>query len=274
MTNTLPAPAVRRTQRSTLSVCVAGAGAIGQAVADALSTNRVPGATLTAVLTSRSSTDDVDRAIDASDVIVEATTVAAARSLVPRVTRRGKDIVVCSSGVLAEYDTADDLRGGTGRVLLPTGALGGFDILSAAARAGTCDARVRHTTIKRPSALGVDEPLTAPREIFTGSAREAALAFPRTSNSSVALALATIGLDRVEVVVVADPDATNTRHIVEWNSPVGNYELTFINAVDPTSGGRTSAITAWSVTAVVAALLQGVGSGAVVLDSNLSPVAG
>ncbi|MCD2114804.1 DUF108 domain-containing protein [Rhodococcus rhodochrous] len=87
-------------------------------------------------------------------------------------------------------------------------------------------------------------------------------------------ALATIGLDRVEVVVDADPDATNTRHIVAWNSPIGDYELTFTNAVDPPLGGRTSAITAWSVTAVVAALLQGVGSGAVVFDANLSPVAG
>ncbi len=88
------------------------------------------------------------------------------------------------------------------------------------------------------------------------------------------LASATIVLDRVEVIVVADPDATNIRHAIEWSSPVGNYQLTSTNAVDPTSGGRTSAITAWSVTAVVAALLQGVGSGAVVFDANLSPVAG
>ncbi|MFX1757338.1 hypothetical protein [Rhodococcus sp. As11] len=46
------------------------------------------------------------------------------------------------------------------------------------------------------------------------------------------------------------------------------------NAIDPTLGGRTSAITAWSVTAVGAALLQSVDSDAVVLVSNLSPVAG
>lgn len=243
-----------------------GAGAIGTTVIDALKDGAVPGASLHTILRSRSTSDEIDTAIAASDVVVEATTVEAARHLVPRITRAGKDVVACSCGVFAEEAAAAEIEtSGPGRVLLPAGALGGFDILAAAARAGTDGARVEHTTIKTPRALDIDEVLSAPREVFRGTAREAALTYPRTSNSSVALAMATLGLDRVEVVVVADPNATNTRHIVKWESPVGNYELAFENVIDVDSPGRTSAITAWSVVETLTALTQGVGPGTVVV---------
>lgn len=81
----------------------------------------------------------------------------------------------------------------------------------------------------------------------------------------MALALATLGLDRTEVVVVADPDVERTRHIVEWRSPLGSYDLRFENALDPDSGGRTSAITAWSVIQALSGLMAGAGPGVVVL---------
>ncbi|TWH37959.1 aspartate dehydrogenase [Rhodococcus rhodochrous J38] len=257
-------------------MCVVGTGAIGQTVIDALRDDVVPHVSLAAVLNSRSSPEKTSAAFDTADIVVEAATVDAARTLLPEVVRRGKDVIVCSCGVFAErgFDV-ESFSSGPGRVLLPTGAIGGFDVLAAATRAGSRDARLTHTTIKRPGALGIEERLDAERldaerldaerTVFQGSAREAALAFPRTSNSSVALALATLGLDRVEVVVVADPAAANTRHVVEWESPLGRYELTFENAIDPASSGRTSAITAWSVIEVLAALSLGIGPGAVAL---------
>jgi aspartate dehydrogenase len=248
------------------AVVVAGTGAIGRAVAGTLADRGVPGCTLVATLSSRSTPDEVDAALDAADVLVEATTVEAARTVVPRAVARGVDVVVCSCGLLARPEVVDQLVLGPGRVVLPPGALGGFDVLTAATRAGAAEARVRHTTVKRPAALGIVEELVRPVEIFRGTAREAALAFPRTSNSSVALAFATVGLDRVEVVVVADPGAELTRHVVSFSSPVGDYELSFVNAVDSGSGGRTSRITAWSVRETLAGLAAGVGPGAVVLS--------
>jgi aspartate dehydrogenase len=247
------------------AVVVAGTGAIGAAVAEALASGGVAGCSLVATLGSRSLDREVDAALAAADVLVEATTVEAARDLVPRAVARGVDVVVCSCGVLAAAGVVDRLVPGPGRVVLPAGALGGFDVLAAATRAGAEEARVRHTTTKRPGSLGVAESLDAPVEVFRGTAREAALAFPRTSNSSVALAFATVGLDRVEVVVVADPRAEKTRHVVTFTSPVGDYEFVFANAVDGASGGRTSRITAWSVRETLAGLAAGVGPGAVVL---------
>jgi aspartate dehydrogenase len=249
------------------AVAVAGTGVIGRAVADALRGGKVPGCTLVATLGSRTPEDEVDAALARAAVLVEATTVEAARTVVPRAVASGLDVVVCSCGVLAEPGVVERLVRGPGRVVLPAGAIGGFDVLTAATRAaGTDQARVRHTVTKRPGALGVAGPLAAAVEVFRGSAREAALAFPRTSNSSVALAFATVGLDRVEVVVRADPDVDVTRHHVSFSSPVGDYELSFANAVDTASGGRTSRITAWSVRETLAGLAAGVGPGAVVLS--------
>ena len=254
-----------------LVVAVIGAGAIGGAVIEALERGDVPGAGLGDVLRSRSTDEEITDAIEAADVVVEAGSVEAAEEFIPRVTAAGRDMVVCSCGVFARHPDPRELlaRGpGSGRVLVPAGAVGGLDILSAAALAGTDDAHLRHHTIKSPAALDVDEQLTERREVFRGSAREAALAFPLTSNASVALALATLGLDRTEVVVVADPEVRRTRHVVEWVSPLGRYELQFENAVDPDSGGRTSAITAWSVAEVLASLTAGAGPGVVVLGQN------
>lgn len=254
-----------------LVVAVIGAGAIGGAVIEALERGDVPGAGLGDVLRSRSTDEEITDAIEAADVVVEASSVDAAEEFIPRVTAAGTDMIVCSCGVFARHsDPRDLLAGGSGagRVLVPAGAIGGLDILSAAALAGSDDAHLRHFTIKSPAALNVEEQLTERREVFRGSAREAALAFPLTSNASVALALATLGLDRTEVIVVADPAVRRTRHVVEWESPMGRYELQFENSVDPDSGGRTSAITAWSVVEVLASLTAGAGPGVIVLSNN------
>ncbi|KAA0919987.1 DUF108 domain-containing protein [Dietzia sp. ANT_WB102] len=248
-----------------------GAGAIGGAVIEALEQGAVPGVRLGAVLRSRSTDEEITDAIGAADVVVEASSVEAAEEYIPRVTAAGKDMIVCSCGVFARHKDPRELlaRGpSAGRVLVPAGAIGGLDVLSAAARAGTDDAHLRHYTIKSPAALNVEEHLTQRREVFRGSARQAALEFPLTSNASVALALATLGLDRTEVIVVADPEVQRTRHVVEWESPVGDYELQFENSVDPDSGGRTSAITAWSVAEVLVSLAAGAGPGVVVLGAD------
>lgn len=254
-----------------LQVAVIGAGAIGGAVIDALDNGAVSGARLGAVLRSRSTDQEVSDAIEGADVVVEASSVEAAAKYIPRVTASGTDIIVCSCGVFAGQEDPRELISrvpDAGRVLVPAGAVGGLDVLSAASRAGTDSAHLRHYTIKGPAALDVEEQIAEPREVFRGSAREAALEFPLTSNASVALALATIGLDRTEVIVIADPQVQRTRHIVEWESPMGRYELQFENSLDPDSGGRTSAITAWSVAEVLASLVFGAGPGVVVLAGS------
>ncbi len=245
------------------AVTVVGTGAIGGAVAEMLREGRLPGCSLWAAVDSRSPADEVHGAIEAADVVVEATCITAAAGLVQVAVPAGTDIVLCSAGALAGPAPAG-LRTGPGRILLPTGAIGGLDLLSAAARAAGPDATVTHTTIKRPAALDLGELAGDPIEVFRGSARQAILRYPRTANSSATLALATVGLERLEVVVVADPAATDTVHRISWTSPIGEYQFEIRNAVSELSSGRTSLITAWSVVHTIAGLHAGFGAGVLV----------
>lgn len=59
---------------------------------------------------------------------------------------------------------------------------------------------------RKPHAAFPDEPLTPgeTRIVSSGSAREAAIAFPRNSNIAAAVALAGLGFDNTRVTVVAD----------------------------------------------------------------------
>lgn len=246
------------------AVTVVGTGTIGGMVASALAAGEVTGCTLVAAVSSADAAEQLPAAVVASDVVVEAASAACARDLIPLVVSLGKDVVVCSCGVFADPEFTATTTG-TGRVLLPAGAIGGFDLLTAAVRADPAHAVVQHMMAKRPSALGESQDTDGPVEVFRGSARQAALRYPRTSNASVALALATVGLDRLEVVVLADPGAAETRHTVWCSSPVGTYEFSIHNTVDAGSGGRTSAITAWSVLETLVGLHRGVGPGVVVL---------
>ncbi|MEO3857951.1 aspartate dehydrogenase domain-containing protein [Acrocarpospora sp. B8E8] len=64
---------------------------------------------------------------------------------------------------------------------------------------------------------------------------------------AVTLGLATTGIDRVRVVVTADPAARRTRHEITARTAVGEYRFALVNDTLAASRGRTSAITVWSV---------------------------
>lgn len=232
----------------TWRIAVAGAGTIGARVASELDGGRVPGCELVAVLDSSSSDAMTGEALRAADLLVEASTTAAARVLLPA---RSTPVCRSWSAPAACSPTARSSRtcGGGARSSAP---------MSWCRR----DRRPRHPGRGVPGGgrgdgaahhhQGSGSPRRTHRPARTrrGLPRLGAgggLAFPRTSNSSVALALATAGLDAVEVVVVADPGATSTRHRIELWSSVGRYDFAIDNSVSPSSGGRTSEITAWSV---------------------------
>ncbi|HEY8546467.1 MAG TPA: aspartate dehydrogenase domain-containing protein, partial [Acidimicrobiales bacterium] len=141
-----------------------------------------------------------------------------------------------------------------GRVLLSTGAIGGLDLLRAAALMGPVHS-VRLTTAKRPEALErpwmtdverrrlheADGPVT----VFTGTARDAVRRFPESANVAATLALATTGLDATWVELVARAGAARVQHRIEVEADAGRYELTVENT--PSANPRTSAVTAYAV---------------------------
>jgi aspartate dehydrogenase len=165
--------------------------------------------------------------------------------------RSGRDLIIVSVGALAGPGVYDEIvaaaRAGNAQARIVSGAIGGLDALAAAALAGLT--RVTHTTRKPArTLLAVDEAasLTGPREVFRGTAREAALRFPESVNVAAAVSFAGLGLDRTEVRVVADPALTRNQHHVEAEGAFGALRVEIDNVPTP-SNPRTARLAALSV---------------------------
>ncbi len=237
-----------------------GCGAIGSVVARELSQGAVDGAELSAVfdlvVDHPLRVDDRESLLARSDVVVEAAGHGALREHGVAVRKAGTDLLVVSIGALADEDLESRLRQAEGgRLLLCTGAIGGFDILRAAMLFGPLE-EVAITSTKPAGALSrpwMDESVkgalaggSEPVTVFDGPAREACAFFPESANVTATLSLATVGFDQVRVRMVGDPAATRVRHVVTASGVAGTYELSFENAPSP-DNPRTSAVTAYSV---------------------------
>jgi len=121
------------------------------------------------------------------------------------------------------------------QIVVPPGALGGMDALTAASAVRIDE--VVHSIVKPPHAwrgtgaetlLDLDA-LTQQEIFFSGTAREAADAFPQNANVAVISALAGIGLDRTRVELVADPGVSRNSHRLSASGAFGRMEMLFEN---------------------------------------------
>lgn len=211
----------------------------------------------------------IDEAIARAELIVECAGVAAVREHGPAVIAAGRTLLLASIGSLVDPDTCRALEAGPGVLHRTSGAIGGLDLIGAAAQAGGIDHARITTTKSAPSFLQPwmtsDEAhrlrhLTEPETLFDGTPVEAIERFPANVNVAVALASAVRGLGtmaeglaRVRVRVVADPDATASVHLIEASGSSGDYRFEIANRPSPRNP-RTSALTAQSLAAEVRAL--------------------
>lgn len=188
-------------------------------------------------------------------LVVECAGQGAVRSLAADILAAGIDLVVISTGALAEPDLFRRLlsaaaRAGS-RILIPAGAIAGLDGLGALKRAGLT--KVVYTSIKPPGAwIGTRAErllnLAALRErtiIFEGSAGEAALHYPRNANLAATVALAGLGFEETMVCLVADPTAQEITGVIEAESVVGTMRL--VMSGPASANTKTSASTAYSI---------------------------
>jgi len=249
-----------------------GLGAIGGAVAEAWAEQSLPEDRLCAIL---ARPGQLGRATDPAtlvtacadafldhrlDVVIEAAGHAAVAEHGEQVLARGCDLHVLSVGALADDAlrarlAAAAARGGS-RVVVPAGALAGFDGLASLRLAGL--ESVTYTSVKpvaawRGTAADTDgrlDGLSAADVIFEGSARAAARAFPRNANLAAAVALAGAGFDETYVVLIADPSATANTGRIRAVSKLGRLELSL--ASDAFDGNpKSSRITAMSAIAAL-----------------------
>jgi len=181
----------------------------------------------------------------------------ALRSYGEAVVRGGTDLLTVSSGAFSDPVLEQGLRAaqaapGSGRVRIATGGILGIDGL-AAARHGGLD-RVSYRGVKPARAwrgtpaeqlLDLDA-LTEATVFYRGSARESAARYPANANVTATIALAGIGFEKTEVVLVADPAATGISHEIAFAGGFGEARIE-IRGRPSAANPRTSVLTGLSV---------------------------
>src|SRR5690606_463696 len=123
------------------------------------------------------------------DIVVEASTKEAAALYLEDVVAYKKDLVVSSIGVFKDAGFLERVRTLTERertqIFLPSGAIGGLDVLQSARATGGLE-RVELTTRKSPASLGMEA--VEERVLFEGSAFDAVEKFPKNVNVALVLA--------------------------------------------------------------------------------------
>jgi aspartate dehydrogenase len=258
-----------KVSRTDLRVAVAGLGAIGTSVVEALDRG-IDGLVLAAVsaqnpekhrsrlasLSRMPAVLSIEALSDVADIVVECAPSKLVRSIVAPFLASGKTAVVLSAGALLDHEDLVELaKQNGGQIVVPTGALIGLDAVTAAA-AGKIHS-VRMVTRKPVRGLAgapyiVEnnieiEGITEPLRIFEGTAREAAKGFPANLNVAVALSLAGIGPDRTKLEIWADPALTRNTHRIDVDSDSARFSMSIENI--PSENPKTGLITALSVIA-------------------------
>lgn len=239
--------------QSTLKVAIIGLGAIGGHVANCIAKGEGGNAKLVSLLCRNKEkyleinahqseafksliTDDISALFDAQpDIVIEAAGQASLSQYGTAILSKGIDLLVSSIGlftsdeILKEFTTTAERSGA--QMLLSAGALPALDWMSASSLSEVSKACItqekpviswQNTHAEKLVDLNA---ITEPTCFFEGTAREAANIFPKSSNISAMLALATVGLDNTQVRLVADPisDIMNTH--IEFDSAVGKLQL-------------------------------------------------
>jgi aspartate dehydrogenase len=259
----------------TLSVGIAGLGAIGGTVAAALAAG-IPGLSLAAIAVRDQAKAEswlaarhiaapiVPLAALASrcDVVVECLPPSRFAEIAEATIEAGKILVPLSVGaLLAHPELSERARTSGARILVPTGALIGLDAVRAAAEGKIRS--VRMVTRKPPQGLAGApylvannislDGLTEPLKVFEGSARDGAKGFPANVNVAAALSLAGIGPDRTRLEIWADPGVTRNMHMIEVDAESARFSMSIEN-IPSAENPRTGQITGLSVLALLRSL--------------------
>ena len=199
----------------------------------------------------------VDDLPDDIDVMIDCAGSGALVSHGPGILRRGIDLITVSLAALADEEAYANLRdaalqGGV-RLYLASGAIGALDCLRAAS-AGQLK-QVTYTGRKPPrgwvgspaeNVLDLENLTSGSRIHFDGTARQAALSYPRNANVAAAVALAGLGFDATKARLIADADLSANVHEIEASGDFGRFQFRIWGNSLP-DNPRSSALAAMSV---------------------------
>lgn len=201
-------------------------------------------------------TDAMDALRLDPDLIVECAGQGAVIDFGEEILSAGCDLMIIAIGALADDSLRERLvdaaRGTGAQITLPAGAIAGIDGL-AALKLGGLD-HVRYVSTKPPVAWkgtpaddSFDlEGMTERTVLFSGSARQAALGYPKNANIAAIVALAGVGLDETAVDLVADPAVSGNTGRIEAKGQFGDLTVELSGHAAP-DNPKTSASTALSI---------------------------
>ncbi len=256
-------------------VALGGLGAIGLKVARALD-DGIPGLTLTAV-SANNREAAAERVADfktpppvvglgdlagLADVVIECAPAAVFDAIAESAIEAGKIFMPLSCAALLSRPHLEKRAAETGaRIIVPTGALVGFDAVRGAAEGGINSVTMK--TEKPPKSVkdapylaehGIDvSNLTEPLQIFKGSARDAAVGFPANVNVAAALSMAGIGPDETTIEIWADPDQPRNKHTITVDATSTRFTMV-IEGIPTPDNPATGLLTPLSVIATLRGL--------------------
>ncbi|MFN7169671.1 MAG: aspartate dehydrogenase [Candidatus Omnitrophota bacterium] len=208
----------------------------------------------------------INKLIWHSHLVIECASVEAVKNIAPQVIKQNRDILVMSVGGLLNIPEVFELAQKNKRkIYIPSGAIGGIDVLRAASMAKINS--VTLTTRKAPRSFA-DSPYIKEKGIdlskidgevllFEGSAEEALKWFPQNINVSATLTLAGIGAQHTLVRIVASPFSTRNIHEIELEGNFGKFTARVENFPMP-ENPKTSYLAALSAIAALENILGNV----------------
>jgi len=196
------------------------------------------------------------------DLIIEAASQEAVRTLIPNVLEAKKNVMIMSTGALVDETLLQEIKDLANKnnlkVYLPSGAILGLDGIKSA-NIGKIES-VTIKTRKPPKSLKgapffeknpVDlEQIKNPTIIYEGPAKEAVKLFPANVNVAASLSLAGIGPEKTKVQIIVDPNIKSNIHEIVAEGSFGTIKTRAENVPSP-DNPRTSYLAALSAVATL-----------------------
>jgi|SRR5690625_104901 len=181
------------------------------------------------------------------DIVVEVANVEAVRTILPTAIQQ-KDVMIISIGALADeaflQQVTELAQKHNHSVYLPSGAIGGLDLLQNA-QALRKVKQVSLTT-RKPAHTLIDQVVDEEVVIFEGKAKDAIKKFPKNINVSIVLSLAGIGINQTKVTIIADPHVEKNIHEITIKGDFGSATFSVSNNPLP-ENPKTSYLAAMSI---------------------------
>jgi aspartate dehydrogenase len=202
------------------------------------------------------------------DLILEAASQEAVRTLILKALRAKKNVMIMSTGALVDEKLFQEIKGladkNNLKVYLPSGAIVGLDGIKSASNGID---RVTLKTTKPPESLegapffekhhvNLSE-IKEPTIIYEGPAKEAVKLFPSNVNVAASLSLAGIGPKRTKVQIIVDPNIKSNIHEIIAEGKFGVLKTRTENIPSP-SNPKTSYLAALSAIATLKKITESI----------------